>query len=146
MTSHFDFSKVPYAFGLCAAENCPKATTCLRRIALQHAPADRIFLPTMNPNRIKAAKGSCEYYCPDEKVRYALGFTRTANALTVRVASPFRNRMISYFGRKNYYEKRRGTLKITPAEQAYVISVAKEMGVILNDYFDSYIEEYSWKE
>ncbi|WP_347394484.1 DUF6078 family protein, partial [Parabacteroides leei] len=30
MKESFDYSKVPYDFGLCAAENCPKATTCLR--------------------------------------------------------------------------------------------------------------------
>ena len=52
--------------------------------------------------------------------------------------------MISYFGRKNYYLKRRGALKITPAEQIHVINVAKELGVVLNDYFDGYVEEYNW--
>ena len=144
MTPHFDFSEVPYSFGLCAAENCPKASTCLRRIAMQYAPVNRIFLPTMNPNRIIAGKGKCDYYCSNEKTRFALGFTRTANALTVRMASTFRYRMIRYFGRKNYYLKRRGALKITPAEQIYVINVAKELGVVLNDYFDGYIEEYNW--
>lgn len=143
MTSHFNFSEVPYSFGLCAAENCPKATTCLRRIAIQYAPVNRIFLPTMNPNRIKVGKG-CEYYCSNEKIRFALGFIRTTNALTVRMASTFRYRMISYFGRKNYYLKRRGALKITPTEQMQVIKVAKELGVILDDYFDGYIEEYNW--
>lgn len=102
MTSHFDFSKVPYAFGLCAAENCPKATTCLRRIALQHAPADRIFLPTMNPNRIKPRK------------THANTIARTRKS------------------------------EITPAEQVHVINVAKELGVVLNDYFDGYVEEYNW--
>ena len=61
MTPHFDFSEVPYSFGLCAAENCPKASTCLRRIAMQYAPVNRIFLPTMNPNRIIAGKGKCDY-------------------------------------------------------------------------------------
>ncbi len=146
MTPHFDFSEVPHSFGLCAAENCPKAATCLRRIAMQYAPVDRIFLPTMNPNRIKAGKNNCNFYCPNEKTRFALGFTRTANALTVRMASVFRYRMIGYFGRKNYYLKRRGTLKITPNEQQKVISVAKELGVVLNDYFDKYIEEYCWND
>lgn len=60
------------------------------------------------------------------------------------MASTFRYRMISYFGRKNYYLKRRGVLKITPAEQVHVINVAKELGVVLNDYFDGYVDEYNW--
>ena len=38
MNESFDFSLVPYTFGLCAAEGCPRAATCLRRIALEHAP------------------------------------------------------------------------------------------------------------
>lgn len=52
MIPPFDFSEVPYSFGLCAAENCPNATTCLRRIAMQYAPAKRIALPTLNSDLI----------------------------------------------------------------------------------------------
>lgn len=103
MNESFDFSLVPYTFGLCATEGCPRAATCLRRIALEHAPAKRVFLPIMNPNRLKAQDGACDYYRSDEKVRYARGFMCTINALTVRVADTFRYRMIGYMGRKNYY-------------------------------------------
>ena len=39
MKEPFDYSIVPYTFGLCAAEECPRATTCLRHIALEYAPA-----------------------------------------------------------------------------------------------------------
>lgn len=37
MKEPFDYSIVPYTFGLCAAEECPRATTCLRHIALEYA-------------------------------------------------------------------------------------------------------------
>ena len=53
-------------------------------------------------------KGECEYYRPNTPVRYARGFTRVAELLTVRVAGTFRLRLISYFGRKNYYLARKG--------------------------------------
>ena len=136
MTPHFDFSEVPYP-SACAAENCLKASTCLRRIAMQYAPVNRIFLPTMNPNRIIAGKGKCDCYCSNEKTLCTWLYAR-------QMHSPcewhIRYRMISYFGRKNYYLKRRGALKITPAEQIYVINVAKELGVVLNDYFDGYMK------
>ena len=49
MKEPFDYSIVPYTFGLCAAEECPRATTCLRHIALEYAPAERVFLSIMNP-------------------------------------------------------------------------------------------------
>ena len=133
MNESFDFSLVPYTFGLCAAEGCPRAATCLRRIALEHAPAKRVFLPIMN------------HYRSDEKVRYARGFMCTINALTVRVADTFRYRMIGYMGRKNYYLKRKGGINLSPADQQQVIAVAKELGVIRKDYFDGYVEEYNWE-
>ena len=145
MNESFDFSLVPYTFGLCAAEGCPRAATCLRRIALEHAPAKRVFLPIMNPNRLKAQDGACDYYRSDEKVRYARGFMCTINALTVRVADTFRYRMIGYMGRKNYYLKRNGGINLSPADQQQVIAVAKELGVIRKDYFDGYVEEYNWE-
>ena len=145
MTSHFDFSEVPYSFGLCAAEKfARKPQPVCVGLPCNMLLSTEFFLPTMNPNRIIAGKGKCDYYCSNEKTHFALGFTRTANALTVRMASTFRYRMISYFGRKNYYLKRRGVLKITPAEQVHVINVAKELGVVLNDYFDGYVDEYNW--
>ena len=40
-------------------------------------------------------------------------------------------------------EKLKSLTGLTP-EQIYVINVAKELGVVLNDYFDGYIEEYNW--
>ncbi len=41
----FDFSEVPYSFGVCAANTCPKASVCLRHIALEHAPVKYLFYP-----------------------------------------------------------------------------------------------------
>ena len=35
MEEPFDYSQVPFTFGMCAAENCPQASTCLRQIALR---------------------------------------------------------------------------------------------------------------
>lgn len=82
----------------------------------------------MNPNRLKAQDGACDYYRSDEKVRYARGFMCTINALTVRVADTFRYRMIGYMGRKNYYLKRKGGINLSPADQQQVIAVAKGAG------------------
>lgn len=43
MEEPFDYSQVPFTFGMCAAENCPQASTCLRQIALKHAPCKQSF-------------------------------------------------------------------------------------------------------
>lgn len=145
MKEPFDNSLVPHSFGMCAAEECPRAATCLRRIALEYAPTERVFLPIMNPNRLKTMKDTCDYYRSDKKVRYARGFMRTIHALTIRTEKTFRHRMIGYMGRKNFYLKRKGEKNLTPAEQQRIIAVAKELGVIQQEYFDAYVEGYNWQ-
>ena len=35
-------------------------------------------------------------------------------------------------------------MNLTPAEQQRVITIAKELGVIQQEYFDGYVEEYNW--
>jgi hypothetical protein len=71
MKEPFDYSIVPYTFGLCAAEECPRATTCLRHIALEYAPADRVINGIPFYTRIwtetKEGAGSEGTYVEDEK-------------------------------------------------------------------------------
>lgn len=142
--NNLETMQIPYNFGVCASADCPKSATCLRHIALQHASLQYAFLPTLTPQKLASMKGKCEYYCPDTTVRYARGFTRTAGLLTVNVAGTFRLRLISYFGRKNYYLARKGEYLINPAAQQYIIRQAKSLGLQLDDYFDEYVDGYDW--
>lgn len=141
---YFDYSQVPYGFGLCAAADCPRAATCLRRIALEHAPAEVAFVPMLNPRMLAAMKGECQYYRPDRQVRYARGFIRMLQLLTVRMADAFRCKLIARFGRKNYYLARKGDYLLKPADQEYIIRLAREAGLELEEYFDSYVYGYEW--
>lgn len=141
----FEYSEIPFHFGMCAESQCPQSETCLRQIALRHTPANVPFVPTLNPAWIKESKGECKYYSPNEKVRYAKGFMCTVEALTLRMEEAFRMRLILYFGRKNYYLKRKGQLLLSPEEQTYVINLAKNMGIKQDEYFDAYIERYKWQ-
>ena len=66
------------------------------------------------------------------------------NSLTVSVSGTFRWRLISHLGRKNYYLARKGDWVIKPADQQYIIRLAKECGLQLDDYFDDYVDRYNW--
>lgn len=145
MDKLFDYSEVPFNFGLCAAEDCPNATTCLRQIAFKYIPEDIIYPSILNPKIIAKMKGKCKYYCPDTKIRLAKGFMCTVNALTLKEADSFRIRMISLLGRKNYYLKRKGGAPLYPTEQQRIVTIAKKSGVVLDEYFDEYIESYNWR-
>lgn len=140
----FDYSKVPYNFGLCVATNCPHGDTCLRRIAYNHTPANVTFPPTLNLKTIEAMAGKCKYYRSNEPVRYGKGFVRTTEALTVRMAGKFRYTLIGRWGMRKYYQKRKGETLLSLAEQEEVVALAKQLGVRLEEYFDAYVEEYDW--
>lgn len=140
----FDYSKVPYNFGLCAAADCSRADTCLRRITYDQAPEDESFLVTLNPKKIKAMADKCEYYCSSEKVRFAKGFVGTTEALPVCVASTFRYRLIGNWGVRRYYLKRKGETLLSPEEQRQVVALARELGLERKEYFDGYVETYRW--
>lgn len=142
----FDYSQVPFGFVVCASADCPEAPTCLRHIALKHAPAKYAYLPTLTPARLETMKDNCQYYCPDKKVRYAKGFTRAIDRLTVSAFRAFKSQLIGYCGYKNYYRFRKGDKLIKPADQKYIIRVARELGLQLDDYFDDYVEGYAWKD
>ena len=137
--NNLENSQAPYNFGVCASADCTKRFTCLRYIALQNASPQYPFLPTLSPRKLESMKGECEYYRPNTPVRYARGFTRV-----VRVAGTFRLRLISYFGRKNYYLARKGEYLIDPTAQQYIVSQAEALGLRLDDYFDEYVELYDW--
>ncbi len=91
-------------------------------------------------------KDRCEYFRSVEKIRYAKGFIHTLNALTVGVAGTFRWRLILHFGRKNYYLVRKGDLLIKPADQQFIVRLAQESGLQLDDYFDDYVDGYNWED
>lgn len=141
----FDYSEIPFRFGLCAESQCPQSETCLRQIALRHTPANITFISILNPAWIQEKKGKCNYYCSNEKIRYAKGFIRTVKALTLQVEETFRMRLILYFGRKNYYLKRKGEMLLSPEEQTYIIALAQKLGIKLDEYFDAYVEQYRWE-
>ena len=144
MDKPFDYSEVPFNIGLCAAESCPNAATCLRQIAFKYVPEEVLFPSILNPRIIAKTKGKCKYYRPDTKIRLAKGFMRTVNALTLCEADSFRSRMIALLGRKNYYLKRKGGAPLSPTEQQRIVAIAKHSGVVLDEYFDEYIESYNW--
>lgn len=143
--SSFDYSKVPFQFGLCAITDCPLADTCLRRVAFEHTPADVHFPPTLNPKTAKTKTKQCKYYRSNKKLRYGKGFIRTTEALTVKVSGKFRYTLIARWGFKKYYQKRKGETLLSPDEQAEVIELAKRLDLHMDDYFDAYVEEYDWK-
>ena len=141
---NFDYSVVPSGFGHCMAK-CPQAETCLRHIAYEHLPANKTFVRMLVPRIAEQAQEKCQYYCPNTKVRYAKGFARIIDELSVKQAASFRERMIGKMGRKKYYASRKGDRLLPPAEQKLIRSVLRSLGASDENCFDDYIDCFVWE-
>ena len=144
MSDTFDYAQVPHGFIHCLQAECPKAATCLRQMAYAHLPEQEKFLHVINPKQQLPRKGACPYYLDAQPVRYARGFMRTINALPVGKLETFRIRLISRFSQKIYYLTRKGERALSPEEQETVISIARQLGLQLDDYFDKYEYRLHW--
>lgn len=144
MKTDFDYTKVPYFFGYCAIGTCPKRETCLRFLAWKYTPAEQPFLSLMDARYLEARGNHCQHYLPNTPVKYARGFLKLTKILPVAIADSFRRRMIAHFGRKVYYQIRKGERLIHPTEQQFIVELVERLGVEVADCFDAYQSDYDW--
>ena len=135
---------VPHDYTLCINDKCPKASTCLRHIAVTMMPADVRKWSIVSPTYLAQSEGECPVYRSAEKVRYARGFIRMMSALTVTQAHAVKGSIISAFGTAMYYRMRKGTRPITPTEQEAIYGMLAQAGVTVRPEFDAYVEDYMW--
>lgn len=144
MENTIDYSGAPNGFALCSSTVCGKADCCLRRLAFEAASHEKPFFYMVNPYLAEQSTKGCKHFTEAKKVRYARGFVKLTRVLPVGVASTFRNNLISFFGRKKYYHYRRGLKLIPPTAQAHIVDTVKQLGVQVDDCFDSYEEYLNW--
>lgn len=145
MKTTFNYNEVPFSFGHCGVSTCPKRETCLRFIAWENAPTDQPFLSLMNVHYLETLGNRCDKYLSNKTISYARGFLELSKKLPVSAAERFRIKMIGKFGRKVYYQIRKGERLIHPDEQQIIVSIVKSLGIEIADCFDSYQEAYDWK-
>lgn len=139
-----DFSQIPYNFLWCINSQCPKAGTCLRRLAEECAPADIKHYSVLSLKHLADLKGECPYFCPDTKVRYARGFLGILENLTARQTRFLMARIINSSSRRTFYRVRSGERALSPLEQQSILNILKECGVTFPVEFDAYFEDYYW--
>lgn len=144
MNNTLNYEQVPYGFIHCLNPQCPQAATCLRHIAYELAPKDKPYFNIINPKSQIGTVLSCPHYLSDEPIRYAKGFRKLIDLLTIGKEANFRNTVISSFGRKNYYLTRNGDRLLSPAEQQVILNAAHKAGLSTDDLFDEYEYHYSW--
>ena len=136
--------KVPNNYTLCIKGDCPKATNCLRHVAVAMMPAEVQRWSIVSPAYLAQMEGECPMYRSAEKVQYARGFVQMMSAMTVHQAHVMKDDIIAAFGMAMYYRMRKGTRLITPAEQETIYSLLEHQGITERPAFDAYTEDYLW--
>ena len=136
--------KVPNNYTLCIKGDCPKASNCLRHVAVAMMPAEVQRWSIVSPAYLAQVEGECPMYRSAEKVQYARGFVRMMSAMTVQQAHAVKDSVIATFGMAMYYRMRKGTRLITPAEQETIYNLLEQQGITERPTFDAYTEDYLW--
>lgn len=139
------YTSIPANYAVCLHHDCPKAATCLHQIAYQTLVEQENYLNLINPNRC-GKDDSCRYYRNNTPVVYARGFTNFQKRMFPDQYQTFKSILIDKFCRNSYFERRRGETALSPKEQSIVLQALKAAGITEEFKFDSYEENYNWRD
>ena len=120
-----DYNQVPHNFALCLHAECPMADTCLRRMVWSTIPESEEHLTVLNPSCAVPGE-ECRYYRSAQKEVYARGFRDMQARMLPAQYAKFSGKLMTYFSRNCYYERRRGDRLCSPKEMTYIREVSYE--------------------
>ena len=107
-------STVPSYYDMCVVSECPKASTCLRHVALPMTGEQKVRI--FNPHLLDKT-GKCPHYVKAEKVFHAKGFKEVMEKLPHGTYKRAVSALMSYFSERTYYRIRKGKYQHkSPAE------------------------------
>lgn len=122
----------------CIHSGCQMADKCMRAKAVTEADPEMVTI--VNPCLTTGGE-DCPYYAILQPVRHARGFLNIMGEVSRRQLDAITRELISHYGKNPYYEMRKGTRLIPPADQDYIRSVFQEHGIQESPLFDSYQDE-----
>lgn len=134
----------PYSFPRCFNAPCPKAETCLHRLAAVRDTPEYPSIPTINPLCIPQDNNLCPYFQSVQKVHVAWGISHLLDNVPYKHLHTLKNQLISYFGRGKYYRFYREESYLSPGDQAYIRKAFRQHNIGEEPVFDTYSDEYNW--
>lgn len=134
---------IPSLFEICLHADCPRAASCLRQIACAPLMERDDILRLANPSRC-TKDDACPHFRDAAPVAYARGFKQMQQHMYPDQYRTFRSLLTSRFGLNPYYERRKGSIALSPAEQQIVLHALRCAGVTEELKFDRYEESPNW--
>jgi hypothetical protein len=144
MTEKEIFSHKAPNYLLCFINECPRRATCLRWLVGQELQSNDYNILSVNPMHPEVKVNKCALYREKKHVRYAKGMMHFYDEMTRSQEVGIKHRLIVHYGRRQYYEYRRGERLISPEMQAFIGQVCKEHGYTKEPHYDGWQDDYAW--
>lgn len=110
----------------CALESCLRYKECQHGIAFQQVSERTPVLPMVNPKYVNNGEGECPSFLSAAPQHMAKGFLGMLAAVPAGNQKEFTHTLQRYFGRKYYYQMRKGERLINEEEQALILDLARK--------------------
>ena len=144
MTEKEIFSHKAPNYLLCFINECPRRATCLRWLVGQELQSNDYNILSVNPMHPEVKANKCALYREKKHVRYAKGMMHFYDEMTRSQEVGIKHRLIVHYGRRQYYEYRRGERLISPEMQAFIGQECKEHGYTKEPHYDGWQDDYAW--
>lgn len=144
MTEKEVFSHKAPNYLLCFINECPRRATCLRWLVGQELQSNDYNILSVNPMHPEVKANKCALYREKKHVRYAKGMMHFYDEMTRSQEVGIKHRLIVHYGRRQYYEYRRGERLISPEMQKFIDQVCKEHGYTKDSRYDGCLDDFAW--
>ena len=138
------FREKAQTYLVCFIRECPLRTMCLRYLVGEYVGETPFSKLAINPHNPQVGKPGCPRYRDNGPKVMKFGFTRMYADMPGRMERAIRQALIAYFGRKRYFEMRKGDRPIVPSHQYVIEQVCRDHGWTGPIVYDGERMEYEW--
>ena len=129
---------------VCFIESCPLHEQCLRWLVGQYADTMPLAYNAINPRNPVIGGEKCEMFRKNQRVKMKRGLKHLYHEMPGYMEHRIRLLRIQMWGRKKYFEIRRGDRLITPEQQEDVVDACHHHGWQGPIVFDGEEEDWLW--
>ena len=129
---------------VCFINECPLRSHCLRYEVGRYASTLPMAQTSVNPLHPKMGTADCPMFREHRRVLMKRGLTHFYYDMPRRTERAIRSYLIAAFGRKIYFEMRKGERLITPEQQQVIADVCRQYGWQGDLVYDGEQEGYEW--
>ena len=113
---------------VCFLDHCPLREQCLRWLVGQYADPSLVVYTAINPRNPKFGGKDCEMFRLNQRAVMKRGFLSMYHDMPGYMEKHIRWQLIGKFGRRKYFEMRKGDRLITPSEQQIIQDICRANG------------------